>query len=335
MAKSRIIVMMGLPGSGKSTIAKKLKESMEKVVLLSSDDIREEMFGDRQDVEHHGEVFEELHKRAKEALKQGIDVIYDATNINSKRRIGFLRQLPKGVTKELYFVNQNIVVAKERDKKREFSVGEEVIDRMYKGLQVPYQHEQWDKITVDLGFDDIDDYVYEYAPIFREKISEMTTRLFTYGEFVDVLNICSLIEVFNDMIGLPQDNPHHTFTVDKHTYYVYEYIFNNYHKEDREDLIIASIFHDIGKPYCKTFDQGLRYARYFGHDNVGGQLTLMDLMLLGYPQERALKIASLVGLHMRKSFDLDYEGDRKLEKLVGEDTFIKLNYIRQADIQAR
>ena len=329
---ARVIVFMGLPSSGKSTRAKKLKETMEKVVLLSSDDLREEMFGDRQDVEHHAEVFEELHKRAKEALKQGVDVIYDATNINSKRRIGFLRQLPKGVTKELYFVNEDVLITKEQDRKREFTVGEEVVDKMYKSLQVPYSHEKWDKITIDLGYDSEP---FESAEKEREKFTKISQKLVSYEEFCDILESGSLINIFNDMLGLPQDNPHHTFTVDKHSYYVYEYIFNNYHKEDREDLIIASVFHDIGKPYCKTFDQGLRYARYFGHDNVGGQLTLRWLMLLGYPQERALKIASLVGLHMRKSFVLDYQGDRKLEKLVGEETFIKLNYIRQADIQAR
>lgn len=329
---SRLIMMMGIPGSGKSTIAKKLKSSMEKAVILSSDDLREEMYGNRQDLEHHGEVFEELHRRAKEALKQGIDVIYDATNINSKRRIGYLRQLPKDVIKELYFINQDVMITEEQDYKREFSVGEKVIDRMYKGLQIPYQHEKWDKITVDLGSSAT---VFKDREQQREIFSKMSKELVTYNEFWNILNNGSLYLIFKDMIDLPQDNPHHTFTVDKHSYYVYEYIFNNYHKEDREDLIIASIFHDIGKPYCKTFDQGLRYARYFGHDNVGGQLTLRALLLLGYPQERALKIASLVGLHMRKSFDLDYEGDRKLEKLVGEEIFIKLNYIRQADIQAR
>lgn len=331
--KNKVIVMMGLQGSGKSTKSERLKEAMEKVVLLSSDNIREELFGDRRDNEHNAQVFEELHRRVKEALKQGVDVIYDATNINSKRRIAFLRQLPKGVEKELYYINESVEVCVRQDAEREYSVGEDVIGETYKSLQVPYSHEKWDKITIDLGY--LEGCQYERASEYRESLSRLSSELVTYEQFVEILSSGDMYTIFRQIIGLPQDNPFHTFTVDKHTYYVYEYIFNKYHKEDREDLIIASIFHDIGKPYCKVFDKGLRYARYFGHDNVGGQLTLRWLLFLGYPQERALKIASLVGLHMRQSFTLDNEADRKLERLVGEETFIKLNYLRQADIQAK
>lgn len=330
---AKLIMMMGLPGSGKSAKAERLKESMKKVVLLSSDNIREELLGDRRDNEHNAEVFEELHRRAKEALSQGIDVIYDATNINSKRRVGFLRQLPKGTEKELYFINEDVEICKIQDTHREFSVGKEVIDSMYKSLQVPYSHEKWDKITIDIG--NLQDNAFERKADYRELFTKMTNTLVSYDEFVESLCYGDMYKIFRRIIGLPQDNPFHTFTVDKHSYYVYEYIFNKYHKEDREDLIIASIFHDIGKPCCKVFDQGLRYARYFDHDNVGGQLTLRSLLLLGYPQERALKIASLVGLHMRKSFTLDTASDLKLERLVGEETYIKLNYLRQADIQAK
>lgn len=330
---AKLIMMMGLPGSGKSTRAKKLKETMQKVVLLSSDDIREELFGDRRDNDHNVEVFQELHKRAKEALSNGVDVIYDATNINSKRRVNFLKGLPKGTVKELYYVNESIRNCIIQDAQREYSVGEEVISNMYKSLQVPYSHEKWDKITVDLG--GLEGCQFEKASQYRGYFEKMSRELVSYDQFVQMLSFGGMYRIFRDMLNLPQDNPFHVFTVDKHTYYVYEYIFNKYKEEDREDLIIASIFHDIGKPYCKVFDQGLRYARYFGHDNVGGQLTLQWLMTLGYPQERALKIASLVGLHMRKSFTLDLQADTKLEKLVGEETYIKLNYLRQADIQAK
>lgn len=330
--KPKLIMLMGVPASGKSTKAMNLKEKMEKVVLLSSDSLREEMFGNRQDTEHHVEVFNELHKRMKEALKSGVDVIYDATNINSKRRIGVLKQLPKDVTKELYYMcesHDSVIMA---DITREESVGGDVINKMYKRLQIPYTHEKWDKITVDLGRGET--ISTEKSSLFKEKVKEMTTRLFSYDEFVDLLYFSGLLEV-KRMINLPQDNPFHTFTVDKHSYYVYEYIFKYYNKKDKEDLVLASIFHDIGKPFCKTYEEGLRYARYYGHDNVGGQITLRTLMQLGYSQSKALRVAELVGLHMRMSFTKDFEADKKLEKLVGDEKFIKLNYIRQGDIQAK
>lgn len=327
---SRFLMMMGIAGSGKSTIAEKLKVTMNNCVLLSSDAIREELYGDRRDQNHNTEVFAEMHKRTISSLKEGRDVIYDATNINSKRRINLLRSLPKGTIKELYYVCPNLSDIKAQDNKREYKVGLECINKMYKNLQVPYSHEivRWDTITVDIGCTP-----NEESP-FVTRAKEMTERLFTYEEFVEALKECDN-GIFKDFIGMAQDNPHHTFTVDKHTYYVYKYVWEHYNKEDKEDVILASIFHDIGKPYCKTYQDGLRYARYFGHDNVGGQITLRNMLLFGYPLDKALKVASLVGLHMRLSFNADILADKKFEKLVGSDTYIKLNYIRQGDITAK
>lgn len=328
---SKCIVMMGIPTSGKSTFAKGLKEKMERVVLLSSDDMRKELFGNREDNEHNSELFEELHRRAKKALTEGYDVIYDATNINSKRRIGFLKQLPKGVEKELHFFNKDIYSCFDNDYSRDYSVGEEVINRMYKNLQIPFAHEKWTNIIVH-NEEEVHNEIGELLSI---KVKEMSERLFSYEEFLEVLKCIDITGEIGEMIMMPQDNPFHVFTVDKHSYFVYTHIFEHYDKEDKEDLIIASMFHDIGKPYCKEYDTYGRYAKYYGHDNVGGQMTLRLLMRYGFTQERALKIAQLVALHMRMTFIKDFEADRKLEKLVGSETFIKLNYIRQADISAK
>ena len=78
-------MMVGLPGSGKSTYAKQLSEETN-AVICSSDTIREELYGDENSQDNNDEVFKILHSRIKENLKNGKNVIYDATNINSKRR---------------------------------------------------------------------------------------------------------------------------------------------------------------------------------------------------------------------------------------------------------
>lgn len=330
--KTKLIVLMGLQGSGKSSKAFELKEKMTNTLIISSDDLRKELLGDRRNQEQNDLIFREMHKRTKENLQNGINVIYDATNINSRRRIALLRGLPKEVEKILYFINEKYITSCFNDNNREYSVGKDCISKTYKGLQVPYTHEKWDNIIVDIGSNKN---TYVDCSEQQEILSKMTEKLFSYEEFVRAISNGSLSYSLGNMLNICQDNPHHTFTIDKHTYYVYEYIFKKYQKEDREDLIIASLFHDVGKPFCKEYPSGLRYARYFGHENVGGQITLRELIKLGYSQERALKIASLVGLHMRMSFSLDMMADRKLEKLVGEETFIKLNYLRQADIQAK
>ena len=83
------VMMVGLPASGKSTYVKELAEEM-RAVICSSDAIRKELCGDENSQDNNEEVFKLLHSRIKECLKKGVNVIYDATNINSKRRRAFL-----------------------------------------------------------------------------------------------------------------------------------------------------------------------------------------------------------------------------------------------------
>ena len=84
--KPMFMMMVGLPYSGKSCYAEKLKEEFNAVVH-SSDAIREEILGDVQDQNNNGKVFDVLHRRVIEDLSNGRNVIYDATNINYKRRM--------------------------------------------------------------------------------------------------------------------------------------------------------------------------------------------------------------------------------------------------------
>ena len=82
------IMLVGLPGSGKSTCAEKLKK--EGYIIHSSDTIREELTGDVNSQENNLEVFDILHKKVKEDLKSGHSCVYDATNMSMKRRKAFL-----------------------------------------------------------------------------------------------------------------------------------------------------------------------------------------------------------------------------------------------------
>ena len=61
---------------------------------MSSDDIRIELYG-FEDQTHNDVVFETMKKRTLNALKEGKDVIYDATNLNKKRRSGIINEAHK------------------------------------------------------------------------------------------------------------------------------------------------------------------------------------------------------------------------------------------------
>lgn len=88
----RLIVMCGLPGSGKSTWVKNyidgrdLLESEQKIIVLSRDSIRDELFGSRDNMEHEKEVSELFEKRLKDALLERASIIIDNTNIKFKTR---------------------------------------------------------------------------------------------------------------------------------------------------------------------------------------------------------------------------------------------------------
>ena len=59
---AKLVVMVGLPGSGKSYYANKLyQEAVSPTVILSSDDYRKRLFGDENDQEHNDQVFKALY----------------------------------------------------------------------------------------------------------------------------------------------------------------------------------------------------------------------------------------------------------------------------------
>ena len=79
----------------KSTIAQKLLQSLisndNGTVLISSDNIREELCGDASDQSKNSQVFELAHKRIEESLSRNINVIWDATNLAPEDRKEVIR----------------------------------------------------------------------------------------------------------------------------------------------------------------------------------------------------------------------------------------------------
>ena len=82
-----LYVFCGLPGCGKSTKAEEFKRFYgESVEVVSTDAIREEVFGDIHTQEHNTEVFNIAYKRIKEFSETKEVVIFDATNTTMKSR---------------------------------------------------------------------------------------------------------------------------------------------------------------------------------------------------------------------------------------------------------
>ena len=109
---SKLIFMCGLPASGKSTWAENNKEKLNAVVH-SSDSIREEL-GNINDQSQNELVFNTLHKRVKEDLLNGKNVIMDQTGLKRKNRLHLLNNILKDVPCErfVYYLLRHLKFAR-------------------------------------------------------------------------------------------------------------------------------------------------------------------------------------------------------------------------------
>ena len=88
-----LVLVMGVPGSGKTTWAGMIHEEQHgKKTYLASDDIRVELYGDVTHMAGNSVVFDVLEDRAMTALKDGHVVTVDATFSRGPFRRDFLNK---------------------------------------------------------------------------------------------------------------------------------------------------------------------------------------------------------------------------------------------------
>lgn len=325
------LMLVGIAGAGKSTISKEIMENRDDITYLSSDELRIELYGDVNDQDHNGQVFQEMGKRAVQAIKDGKHVIYDATNISRKKRKGILQQLPKDTSKQAFVVMTEYKTALEQNDERERTVDKYVIDRMYKNMQIPVYNEGWDKIIYHTGF--IDEYPQQFVDALRAEV------LLNRDGYELMGFLATYFEEFFGVYDMPQDSKWHTLSVSRHIYYVYKYILDNYETEDekeKEIMLWTGLLHDIGKHFTKTFENRKRqigkHAHFYGHEYVSSQMAIPFLYKLGYDDDFVYQVSTLCQFHM---YLLDEKANKeKLKKLVGDKMFNQLEFIRDADNQA-
>lgn len=258
-------ILVGLPASGKSTYAKeKAKDS--KYVHLTSDGIREEFDYNIS----NNKVFSLMESRMFACLKRGVNVIYDATNLNSKRRkalIDKIRHFEKKHSETLSIEVRGRIFAHpltilfNRNKKRtgRACVPEEVILRMFKQFQIPMEWEGFDNIIVDPT---------------------------SSGAAIPI----------GQIINMEQDNPHHHQTLSEHLIASNNYGFMCGFSTE---VIAAAMYHDIGKVVTKEFDdKGI--AHYYNHENAGAYMLLLHFLKFNTLEDKMyLHIIGLVNYHMR------------------------------------
>ena len=266
----KFTMLIGLPGSGKSTWT-----IHEIASIVSSDDLRRELYGDENDQTDPNFIFNEAKRRIAAALNRGKDTVLDATNINRKHRMQCIKdirsQIRKDIDLEIVAVWIAVPYAEclRRNSKRVRMVTEHVIEKMYKNFCPPGYEEGFDRIELSFGGYDfkgaysLDDYLYA-----ADKFD--------------------------------QHNPHHTLTLGGHSRKCAEYV-----KEHSESPLLydVALLHDCGKPFTASYYNGKGIKgdilHFYQHHCIGAYDIVFYLKNLGYSDEEAIRGARLVWWHMR------------------------------------
>lgn len=306
-------VLIGIPGSGKSTYAAELHKSGW--VVNSSDSIREELYGTADEQSHNNEIFNAMYRRTVNAIVAGFNCVYDATNLSSKRRAALIKNfksnksIPSDTCYEAVVIATPFDECVKRNYNRERRVPYNVILSMMKRFEMPAEWEGFDKI-----------------------------RVFNNENPTGVLKFNELLKIAEH---LSQDNSHHTLTVGGHMGKASTlYFYDNYTKDFDRNISYALSYHDVGKIYCKQFTDARGNpsdeAHFYGHENVSAYLYLSLLAIAninGKLRENDKEIINLIQYHM--AF---YKDEKYLEKILqryGQDFMNKLAIFHIYDTLAK
>jgi predicted kinase len=147
---STIYIAVGLPGSGKSTYAKNFIKGKD-IEYLSSDELRAVYGKDQSDQSVTSIVFGHIKRKVDEFLKDGKNVLVDATSVNRRERTDYITTAKKYGAKVVALVfkmdRQGLI---DRNKKRGEQGGrvvpDWVIDKMLTKYEEPSISEGIDEI---------------------------------------------------------------------------------------------------------------------------------------------------------------------------------------------
>ncbi len=145
LSLSRVVLTVGLPGSGKSTYLAGLRANP-----ISSDAIRLQLADDATDQTIHSKVFATARYLLRQRLSLGRPVTYiDATNLTpAERRLWIaIAQKHECLAEAIYF-NVPLEVCKARNASRQRIVPPEAMDRMAAKLKPPTESEGFHRVTV-------------------------------------------------------------------------------------------------------------------------------------------------------------------------------------------
>ena len=147
---SKLIMMVGIPGSGKSTW---IKNNFSDIIPVSRDAIRFELLDEKGGdyFDHEDEVFDKFIHQIIGSLVADEITIADATHLNKKSRARVLNKVRKFADEiEAVVLDTDLETAFERNDQREGRawVKHGIIRRMWFSMEMPEETEGFNKITI-------------------------------------------------------------------------------------------------------------------------------------------------------------------------------------------
>ena len=141
---SKLVVLSGVPGSGKSYFSKLLrKKKIGHVYIISSDALRDLVTGNQRNLSEETLMWKMFYELARvySADPKGI-VVLDATNRNIKFRIDTVKELKTHFDEAdlvIFDIPKEIVM--KQNLEREFPVPEAVLEEYFADFQLPQKED--------------------------------------------------------------------------------------------------------------------------------------------------------------------------------------------------
>lgn len=302
-----LFMMVGIPGSGKTTVARNYEKTYN-IKVFSSDEYRKKLLGNESDQSNNNLVFKTLYNDIADNLRSGNNCILDATNINTKDRKKAIDSIDS-ILRNKFNIKNKFIYKKiavvclsgvstciERDAKRERSVGEEVIKKFISRFEYPQIFE---------GFNDI-----------YNIIDHISCNYYDRAEF------------FSRMSGFNQNSKYHKYDLLTHSLLLAESFYDDVRHE-------AGLFHDIGKTCTETRDEE-GYSYYYQHANWSAYLVACNMDILKQRFSTSfMDVIFYINQHMHiRDIVKSEKATEKYKKLWGEERFNGLVEFMEADNKA-